>query len=99
MARKLIVVGNSAFAEIAHEYFGADSDYDVVGFSVERDYLKETTLAGLPVVPFEELDDSFPPREHDVYVAATYTQLNRLRTRLADAAKARGYALASYISS
>jgi hypothetical protein len=52
MARKLIVVGNSAFAEIASEYFRADSDYEVVGFSVERDYLKETMLAGLPVVPF-----------------------------------------------
>src|SRR6185437_5783890 len=99
MAGKLIVVGNSAFAEIAHEYFEADTEYEVVGFSVERAYLKETKLAGLPVVPFEELEQSFPPGEHDVYVAATYTQLNRLRTRLANAAKARGYSLASYISS
>ena len=37
MAGKLIVVGDSAFAEIAREYFEFDSDYDVVGFSVERD--------------------------------------------------------------
>jgi sugar O-acyltransferase (sialic acid O-acetyltransferase NeuD family) len=99
MAEKLVVVGNSAFAEIAGEYFRADSDYEVVGFSVERDYLKETMLAGLPVVPFEELEEAFPPGEHDVYVAATYTQLNRLRTRLAGDAKARGYGLASYVSS
>ena len=99
MAGKLIVVGNSAFAEIAAEYFRADSDYDVVGFSVERDYLKEATLAGLPVVPFQELEESCPPGAHDIYVAATYTQLNRLRTRLAGDAKARGYGLASYISS
>jgi sugar O-acyltransferase (sialic acid O-acetyltransferase NeuD family) len=99
VARKLVIVGNTAFAEIACEYFGADSDYDVVAFSVERKYLKEETLAGLPVVPFESLEESFPPGEHNVYVAATYTQLNRLRTRLADSAKARGYGLASYISS
>jgi sugar O-acyltransferase (sialic acid O-acetyltransferase NeuD family) len=99
MARKLVIVGNTAFAEIAHEYFSIDSDYVVAGFSVEREYLKDATLAGLPVVPFEELEDSFPPDAHDVYVAATYTQLNRLRTRLADAAKARGYGLASYVSS
>jgi len=99
VARKLVIVGNTAFAEIACEYFAHDSDYDVVGFSVEREYLKEDRLAGLPVVPFEELEASFAPSEHDVYVAATYTQLNRLRTRLADAAKARGYKLASYVSS
>jgi sugar O-acyltransferase (sialic acid O-acetyltransferase NeuD family) len=99
MERKLIVVGNTAFAEIAAEYFDVDSDYDVVGFSVEREYLTQSTFAGHPVVPFEELEESFAPDEHDVYVAATYTQLNRLRTRLADAAKERGYGLASYISS
>jgi sugar O-acyltransferase (sialic acid O-acetyltransferase NeuD family) len=34
-----------------------------------------------------------------VYVALVYTQLNRLRTRLAGAAKALGYPLASYVSS
>lgn len=99
VARKLVIVGNTAFAEIACEYFVHDSDYDVVGFSVEREYLKQDELAGLPVVPFEEVEDSFVPSDHDVYVAATYTQLNRLRTRLADAAKARGYNLASYVSS
>jgi UDP-3-O-[3-hydroxymyristoyl] glucosamine N-acyltransferase len=34
-----------------------------------------------------------------VYVALVYTQLNRLRTRLADGAQALGYPLASYVSS
>jgi sugar O-acyltransferase (sialic acid O-acetyltransferase NeuD family) len=99
MARKLVIVGNTAFAEIAHEYFTHDSEYDVVGFSVERDYIGAAEVQGLPVVPFEELEDSFPPSEHAVYVAATYTQLNRLRARLANEAKARGYGLASYVSS
>jgi sugar O-acyltransferase (sialic acid O-acetyltransferase NeuD family) len=99
MARKLVVIGNTAFAQIAAEYFDVDSDYEVVGFSVEREYLTQSTLAGHPVVPFEELEGSFAPDAHDVYVAATYTQLNRLRTRLAESAKARGYGLASYISS
>jgi sugar O-acyltransferase (sialic acid O-acetyltransferase NeuD family) len=99
VARKLVIVGNTAFAEIACEFFVHDSDYDVVGFSVESEYLKGEELSGLPVVPFEELEDSFAPSEHDVFVAATYTQLNRLRTRLANAAKERGYGLATYVSS
>jgi sugar O-acyltransferase (sialic acid O-acetyltransferase NeuD family) len=49
-------------------------------------------------VPFEELEQHFPPAQHAVYVATVYTQLNRLRTRLAAQAKAKGYPLASYIS-
>lgn len=97
--RDLIIVGDSAFAEIAYEYFTHDSDYRVVAFSVERAYLKKETLFGLPVVPYEELPERFSPAQHAVYVAATYTQVNRLRARLSQDAKAKGYALASYISS
>jgi sugar O-acyltransferase (sialic acid O-acetyltransferase NeuD family) len=97
-SRKLVIVGDSAFAQIACEYFRCDTDYDVVGFCVERAYLKQSALLGLPVVAFEEVERHFAPHAHSVFVAATYTQLNRLRTRLAQAAKAKGYALASYVS-
>lgn len=97
--KKLVIVGDSAFAEIAREYFDADSDYQVVGFSVERAYLKRNDLQGLPVVAFEELVEHFAPNNHEIYVATVYTQLNRLRTRLSYAAKGMGYRLASYISS
>lgn len=96
--KKLVIIGDSAFAQIAHEYFEQDTEYAVVGFSVEREYLHTAELAGLPVVPFEELDLSFDPSAHEVYVATVYTQLNRLRTRLAYEVKAKGYRLASYIS-
>lgn len=98
-SRKLVIVGDTAFAEIAHEYFDADSEYEVVGFSVERYFLKREQLRGLPVIAFEDLPAHFDPAAHEVYVATTYTQLNRLRTRLCRAAKAKGYRLASYVSS
>lgn len=95
---KLIVIGDSAFAEIAYEYFTHDSPYEVVAFSVEQAFLKRDRLFGLPVVPFEELERHFPPPEHSFYAALVYTQLNRLRARLYGAARAKGYAPASYIS-
>jgi len=97
--RKLVIAGDSAFAEIAREYFDADSEYEVVGFTVEQAFLKRNQLHGLPVVPFESLEKHFEPGDHAFYAAVTYTQLNRLRARLAAEAKARGYALASYVSS
>ena len=96
--RKLVIVGGSAFAEIAREYFDVDTHYEVVAFAVEEAYLKQNELHGLPVVAFEQLDALYPPREHDVFVAVVYTQLNRLRTRLAGEAKSKGYQLASYVS-
>lgn len=97
--RKLVIVGDSAFAEVAFEYFTHDSPYEVVGFAVERAYRKHDRLLDRPVVDFEELDNIFAPDEHAAYVAVVYTQLNRLRTRLFNAMKYKGYTMASYVSS
>lgn len=96
--RKLVLVGDSAFAELAHEYFEHDSDYEVAAFSVEKKYIKRDEFLGLPVVPFEDLEQRFDPSGHELFVAVVYSQLNRLRTRLAAIAKRKGYRLASYIS-
>lgn len=96
--RKLVLVGDSAFAEIACEYFSAGDDYEVVAFAVEQAYLKRDSLLGRPVVAFETLAPLYPPAEHDIHVAIVYTQLNRLRARLLAAARAMGYRPASYVS-
>ena len=98
-SQKLIIVGEGEFAEIAYEYFTYDSPYEVVAFSVEKDYLKKKKLFGLPVVPFEELEQLFDPMSHKVFVAVTYTQLNRVRARLYKEAKRKGFSVVSYVSS
>lgn len=97
--RKLVIVGDSAFAEVAYEYFTHDSDYEVVGFSVESAYRKRDELFGLPLVNFESIEKRFTPDVHDAFVAIVYSQLNRLRARLYRAAKQKGYRMASYVSS
>ncbi|HXG82930.1 MAG TPA: acetyltransferase [Pyrinomonadaceae bacterium] len=97
--KKLIIVGDSAFAEIAYEYFTYDSEFEVVAFSVEQEYLKRDSLFGVPVVAFETLGENFAPDEHYFYAANVYTQGNKLRERLYLEAKEKGYSAASYISS
>lgn len=97
-SRKLVIIGDSAFAEVAFENFERLSSYSVAAFAVEEAYRKRETLLDRPVVTVEGLAESYPPEDHDVYVAIVYTQLNRLRARLARTAKAQGYRLASFVS-
>lgn len=97
--QNLIIIGDSAFAQIAYEYFQYDSEYNVVGFTVEKAFLKQDRLFNLPVLPFEEIEEFFSPQKTFFYAALVYSQLNRLRTRLYNAAKAKGYKPASYLSS
>jgi sugar O-acyltransferase (sialic acid O-acetyltransferase NeuD family) len=97
--KKLVIVGDGEFAEIAYEYFTRDSIYEVVAFCVETEFLKKDSLFELPVMDFNEVENKFPPNEHEIFVAITFTKLNRVRARLYQAAKLKGYNIASYISS
>ncbi|MBV9880628.1 MAG: acetyltransferase [Gemmatirosa sp.] len=95
---KLVIVGDSAIAEVAYEYFTHASPYDVVAFAVNEEYRKRDALFGVPVVPFETVEQAFPPATHSAFVALSYQRLNRVRSRLYDESKAKGYRLASYVS-
>lgn len=99
MNKQLVIVGTGETALLAYEYFTHDSPYDIVGFGVERAYLTENVCRGLPVVPLEEIEAHFPPTDYSAFVAVSSTSLNRVRTRLFQTVKGKGYACASYVSS
>ena len=97
--KKIIIFGDSAFAEIAYEYFTHDSDYEVVAFTVSKEYLKEERKFDLPVIAFEEIEKPFPPKDNHMHIALVYNSLNRVRAKFYSEAKQKGYLLANYISS
>ncbi len=99
MTKSLLIVGAGEFADIAHEYFTQDSDYDVVGFAVEAAFRAGNEHRGLPLVALEEAEVLFDPQLVAAHVAVTNTKLNRVRERLVGATRSKGYALANYVSS
>lgn len=99
MTRRLIIFGSGDIAELAHYYFANDSQYDVVAFTVDRDFLPEKQFCGLPVIAFDEMASRYQPKDHDVFVALSYSALNALRREKYLATKAMGYRLATYVSS
>jgi len=97
--KKLVIFGDKSYAEIVCEYFMHDSLYEVVAFTTEQAYLTKTEFCGLPVVAFEEVASLYPPEEYEMHVAIVYGQMNRIREKMCAAAKAKGYKLATYVSS
>lgn len=96
---KLILIGAGEFGEIAYQYFTYDSPYEVVAFSAEQRFIDKDTLFNLPVVPLEELEKLYDPLKYKAFVAITFTQLNRVRTRIYHQVKEKGFQLVSYVSS
>jgi sugar O-acyltransferase (sialic acid O-acetyltransferase NeuD family) len=95
---KLVIIGDGETAEIAYEYFTSDINYEVVAFSAEKKFMKNNALFGLPVVAFEEVEKIYSPKDYKAFVAISFTQLNRLRTRLYKLTKEKGYSVCSYVS-
>lgn len=97
--RKLIIFGNGDIAELAYFYFINDSEYEIAGFTVDRDYLQKDTFLNLPNIPFDKLLEIFPPSDYLVFVAMSYAKVNGHRRKKYNEFKGMGYSFASYISS
>ena len=97
--KPLVIFGAGDLAEVAHFYFRHDTPRDVVAFTIDEAYLKEELFLGMPLVPFERLEERFPPHEFDLFVAVSYAKVNAFRAKKVSEAKQRGYELATYISS
>ena len=95
----IVVFGIGEIAELADFYFTHDSGYEVVAFTVDSAFLKQHEFRKRPVVPFEEVAERFPPDRFGCFVAVSYAKINGVRTEKVAAAKAKGYWLASYLSS
>lgn len=98
MKKHLVILGAGNIAQLAHFYFSTDSEYEVVAFSIDREYLKEKSFCNLPVVAFDEVSKLYPPKTHSFFVALAYSKINEDRKEKYFAVKKLGYELASYIS-
>ncbi|WP_392386221.1 acetyltransferase [Marinomonas primoryensis] len=97
--KKLIIFGNGDIAELAYIYFTNDSEYEVVGFTVDSEYLQKDSFLNLPNLPYDKLLEVFPPDDFVVFVAMSYAKVNEVRKHKYNQLKELGYNFASYISS
>ncbi len=99
MKKRLVIFGTAEIAALARFYFTHDSEYEVIAFTVDDDYFEFKEYEGLPVIPYSEVTEKYPPEKFEMHVALSYTKLNQLREEKYHQAKKSGYTLANYISS
>lgn len=95
---RVVIYGNGQVAELALARLRRDTEHEVAGFTVDRHCLRQDTLHGLPVRPFDEVMQHWPPDGHAMLVAVGHAGVNRVRAERYAAAKALGYAFINLIS-
>ena len=96
---KVILFGCGRGADIAYRYLKNDSEHQVLAFTVDEAYCKEKSYQGLPLVPFEQVDQRFPPEDFKMLILLGSQRMNHLRADKYLAAKNKGYSFVSYVSS
>lgn len=93
----IVLFGIGGTAQVMHYQLGR-AGHRVAAFTVDAAHLREPSLLGVPVVPFDEVAHRYSPERHSMMVAIGYAKVNRLRAERCAQAKSVGYRLLSYIS-
>lgn len=96
---KIIIFGMGEIAQIANYYFGIDSPHEVVAFTLDKEYIKSDTYENKPMVDFNMIKELYPPSEYKMFIALSYSKMNKVREEKYNMAKKLGYKLVSYVSS
>jgi len=96
---KIIIFGGGDIARLAHYYFTHDSKHEVVAFTVDREYRTSDNFQGLPIIEFDKVTNDYPPSMYAIFIALSYTKMNKIRADKYYEAKKLGYEIVSYVSS
>lgn len=101
MSKKIVIFGTGEIAELAYFYMSNDENFphQVVAFTCDPEYANSDEFLGLPLIPFDQIEDKYPAEKYVMHVALSYRRLNEIRKEKYYAAKAKGYELISYVCS
>jgi len=89
----IIVFGIGKITDVVVSLFETQSGLTVKGFTCDRAFVTSPESHGRRVVPFDEVEATFPPATHRMLVTIGYHDLNRVREDRCREAVAKGYDL------
>lgn len=103
MKKEVIIFGNKDLAQLAKFYLENDPKYNqeyvVIAFTVDSEYLVESTYEGLPLVPFETIEHIYDTNRYYLFAPMTGSKANKVRQDVYERGLKKGYKFISYISS
>lgn len=96
--RKIILFGTGPLAKQIFNVIKNDTRYEIYGFCVEEKYLQDSLFCGLPVYPFEYLQDFYDKKAISVIVCIGYKKMNKIRENILYKCIGGRYDVISYIS-
>jgi sugar O-acyltransferase (sialic acid O-acetyltransferase NeuD family) len=98
MKKKTIIYGNGQYARLIYQNIIDQGGPEIVAFTADREFIRERTFQGLPLVEFEDVEKIYPPDEFTMLTVIAFWRM-RNREVMFNKAKAKGYSLENFIGS
>ena len=96
--KNVIVFGTNQFSELLTWHLEKEQNTVIAAYTVDGDYIGEDSMyKGKPVVPFEKVEELYPPEQYGIYICVGYNNMNQVRERVFVQAKEKGYHILSYV--
>ena len=95
--KKVILAGNAVTAEILNSYLDGDARYQVVGVTVDDEYVDQNGIQGFETIALSRLIQVSRPQDCVVIMAMGYNDLNRSRESMFLRLQEMGYHIETYI--
>lgn len=93
--KKLIIYGNGKIAKTLYQY--VKNKYDVVAFTVDNSFIIERNIHKIPIIPLDEVIQSYSPSNHLILCAVGYNNMNAVREKKYNELKEMGFTFTNYI--
>jgi len=97
MSEKIIIFGNHEFAKMMAEYVQKFTNNEVSYFTVNKKYIKDSKILGLPVIEFESIENKLDKSEYKFLITLGYNQMNSLRENIFSKVQEKGYEITSFV--
>ncbi len=100
----VIIFGTTDLAEVLIYHIQNDDRYSISAITVDGDYINKTKgdikerkiLSNYPLVPFEDIVETYPPDKYSIFICIGYNNMNAGRKNVYDRIKSKGYKVLTY---
>jgi len=95
--KQVLLAGNAITADIIYSYLKHDTRYEVIGITVDDEFLESGGIDGVQSVGVSLLTTIFSPDDVTIIMAMGYNDLNRTRESMFFRLKGMGYSIETYV--
>lgn len=98
--KDIIIFGANDLGRLLKYYLENDHDRRAIAaFTMNKEYIANDMFLGFPVVPFESINETYPPDAYEILIAIGNSKMNDIRKKIFFECKEKGYGVASYYHS